>query len=146
MAVCAYNSIGEIKLEDLFGKDAKRLEKACDNIMDNWLYKYKGCYRANYPSLSEVWKTTDIPKGSSLAKVWKQAIKDWYEDHPGEKEKVENSRREWEENRDRQFRIVYGIAKRHGLYLDWCGNGSVSCGDRWIIIKDHKEIAKLQCY
>lgn len=113
-----------IAINKLFGKDSARISKACYCIMENWLYPYKDCYLpASRPSLPY--------------------RKKWYNEHPEEKEKMESSRKEWEEQRDKQFRIVYGIAKHNHLYIKWCGNSSVSRGDEWVINKNGKSIAFL---
>ena len=95
--VIVNNNNERIPVKELFGKDSARLVRACCNIMENWLYPYKNCYLpANRPALPY--------------------LKEWYKEHPDEKEKRDSSRKDWEAQRDKQFRIVYGIAKHHLLY------------------------------
>ncbi len=116
---------GGIPLSKLFGKDTERLYKACQKIMYCWLYKYKGCY---------------IPEN----RPYPPFIKMWLKEHPEEKRKMELSRKEWEAKRDKQFRIVYGIAKKHHIYMEWCGKETSSCGDDWVIKKNGEEIGYLR--
>ena len=71
-------------------------------------------------------------------------IKMWLKEHPEEKRKMELSRKEWEAKRDKQFRIVYGIAKKHHIYMEWCGKETSSCGDDWVIKKNGEEIGYLR--
>lgn len=134
-----------IKLDSLFGKDAKHLSNACRMVMHNWLYPYEGCYRANHPKLSELRKTLSIPDGSNFITEYKAFLAKWYEKHPDEKAKEEQSLKEWEARRDKQFRIIYGIARRHGFYLKWHGNANPCCGDQWEIYKEHERIARICC-
>ncbi len=116
-----------IPVKELFGKDSARLVRACCNVMENWLHPYKDCY---------------IPENKPALPF----LKEWYKEHPDEKVKRDSSRKDWETQRDKQFRIVYGIAKHHHLYMRWCGNGSVSCGDKWVIDKNGKTIAYIYVY
>ena len=72
-------------------------------------------------------------------------MKKWYDEHPEEAKKEQASRKKWEKDRDKQFYIIYGIAKRHGLYLKWHGNDAPRCGDMWDIYKGAKLIGKIYC-
>ena len=83
-----------VDLAEIFGKDAKRLLRACKNAFENWLSEGK------------------------------------------------YDREEWEKNRDRQFRIIYGVARRHGAYVEW--NGTESPG-QWTIHKHNEIIAHIYC-
>lgn len=53
--------------------------------------------------------------------------------------------KEWETMNSKQFKIIYGIAKRYGLYLRWHGNRNPCCGDQWEIYKNHVQIARIYC-
>lgn len=134
-----------IKLESLFGKDAKQISDVCRNVMHNWLYPYDGCYRADRPKLSELRRSLFIPDGSNFITEYKAFLIGWYENNPDEKAKEEQSRKEWEKRRDKQFRVIYGIARRHGLYLKWHGNSNPCCGDQWDVYKNHEQIARICC-
>ncbi len=53
----------------------------------------------------------------------------------------EESRKNWELERDRQFNIAYGVAMRHGLYVEWLGNNSVCrLPDQFMVYKKGKYI------
>lgn len=130
---------GVVALDSLFGKDVQKLTVACEKIMHNWIYRYEGCYLSpTRPRPSRVWGQEGV-SFRELTEIWKA-------ENPEEVRKEQESRKKWEENRDKQFRVVYGIAKRHGLYLEWCGNGSVPEGDRFLVYQNHETIAKLQCW
>lgn len=134
---------------EIFGKDANRLLKACNSAFHNWLPsgKYEGCYRSpSRPTLRDVRETINISKGDSLIAAYKAAMVAWESANPEEVAKEHLSRKEWEDNRDKQFRIIYGIARRHGLYLDWHGTSSAACcGDQWTIYKHNERIARIYC-
>lgn len=132
----------------LFGKDSERLLNACYQVFQNWLYPHAGCYHSpSHPRWSDAQSLAKVLKDESVGSVFKSLIAEWKEDHPDEFAKEQLSRKVWEANRDKQFRIIYGIAKRHGLYLEWLGTGgSPSYGDQWIVYKNKKEIACIHCF
>ena len=133
---------------ELFGKDAKRLLEACDKAFHNWLPSsaYKECYRSpSRPTLGDARKIHDSSKGEPLGATYKSLVTEWETSHPEEVAKEQLSRKEWEANRDKQFRIIYGIARRHGLYLDWHGNNAPYFPDRWDVYKDKERIARIFC-
>lgn len=45
---------------------------------------------------------------------------------------------------EKLFKIVYGIARRHHLYLEWCGKGCACEPDRWEIYKKGKRIGRIE--
>ncbi len=45
----------------------------------------------------------------------------------------EEAKKAWETEKKRAFNTVYGIARRHGCYMKWLGDGNPSLGDQWII-------------
>ena len=134
-----------INLESLFGKDAARLSKACYNALHNSLHPYNGCYRANRPSLFQMRNDLVVPEESTLISEYKRFLERWYAEHPEEAEKERLSRESWEMYRDKQFRIIYGIAKRHGFFLKWHGNGNPCCPDQWDVYKEHQQVARICC-
>lgn len=134
-----------INPEALFGKDAQRMLNACDKAKRNWIHPYDGCYRANYPGITELKKILVIPEGSSFGTECKAFLKQWYAEHPEEEAKEKASRKEWENQRDKQFKIIFGIAKRHGLYIKWHGNSNPCCGDQWDVYKNNQRIARICC-
>lgn len=140
-------TLNPINPAEIFGKDAKRLLKACDTVFKNWLTsgQYEGCYRArSRPTLEDVRK--NVSKVDNIMDAYKAAMAEWETANPEEVAKEQASRNEWEKKRDKQFRIIYGIARRHGLYLEWYGvNGVACCGDRWTIYKQKKCIARICC-
>ena len=129
----------------LFGKDANRLLKACNIAFENGLLsnQYKGCYRSfSHPRLEDVRKKFNSAEGENLAVAYKIALAEWESANPKEATKERKSRENWEYNRDKQFRIIYGIAKRHGLYIRWLG--TQFC-DQWTIYKRNEPIARIYC-
>ena len=143
------NTLTHIDPVTIFGKDANRLLKACDKVFHNWLPngKYEGCYRSpSRPTLDEISKTIDTSTGDNIATTCKAAIATWEVENPEEAEKEKRSRQEWEAQRDKQFRIIYGIALRHNLYMHWHGkDGSACCGDQWSIYRHGKFIGRICC-
>lgn len=124
---------------ELFGKDSKRLLAACDATFKNWLRPFDCCYRSpSRPYLNAIRKDCT----GDVAKTYKAAIAEWEESHPEEAAKERLSRKDWEAQRDKQFRIIYGIARRHGLYLEWHGP---SCGDQWTVYRHGKPLARICC-
>ena len=88
------DTLTHVNPAEIFGKDAKRLLRACNNAFENWLSEGKcDC-------------------------------------------------EEWERNRDRQFRIIYGVARRHGAYVEWHGTESPG---QWTIHKHDEIIAHIYC-
>lgn len=135
-----------LPLEELFGKDAKTLATACYSIMQNWMYPYQGCY-SNHPSVFEILQGIRVPEGSTFLREYKSYLEKWYEAHPAEKEKEITSRREWELQRDNHFRVAYGIARRHGLYLKWGGNNkTVRGGEHWVVYRNYQPIGQIDCW
>lgn len=132
---------------EIFGKDANRILEACYSAYRNWLHKYEGCYRSPFrPTLNDVRKTGNFSKGESLIAIYRTTLDAWESANPKEVAKEQISCKEWENNRDKQFCIIYGIARRHGVYVDWHGTGSVvCCGDQWTIYKHNKRIARIFC-
>ena len=45
---------------------------------------------------------------------------------------------------DKQFRSIFGICKRHRIYLKWCGNSVPTCGDQWLVYQKGMCIARIQ--
>ena len=133
---------------EIFGKDAKRLMTACKTAFHNSLPSgsYEGCYRSPFrPTLKDI---CEISKRESLSisKAYKKVMEEWEAANPEEVAKEQISRKAWEEMRDQQFCIIYGIARRHGLYLDWHGKGKADCClDQWTICKKNEHIARICC-
>ena len=124
-------------ITDLFGNDTQLLLEACEKAMNNWLYPYADCYSA-----IRKFRESSFWKGVGLCK----AYKDFLDANPVESQKVEASRRKWEEQCAKQFRIIFGVAKRHGMYIHWHGNDlAACCGDRWTVYKKNQPIARIQC-
>ena len=142
-AIAQEDNNNPYELKFFFGRDSKRMYRACKMVMNDWLYKYEGCYHANHPSRIELKRTLRVPEGSTFKDKAKKAIDQWYDEHPGEREKEVASKEAWTCENKRHFGIVYGIAKKHGLYMEWLGDGNPSLGDQWIIHKKHKRVAIL---
>lgn len=136
-----------IDLETLFGKDSKRFYDAVKKVKDNWLHPYEDCYHCNQLSLSEFRINHFIPNnGTNLDTQYRDFLEQWNKDHLHEEEKEKKSRKQWEEQRDMQFRILFDIARKHNLYLYWHGNSIPASGNMWDIFKDDKRIARIICY
>lgn len=131
---------------EIFGKDAKRLMAACETAFHNSLPGacYKSCYRSPIrPTLKDISK---MHKEESLGRAYRKAVEEWEVANPEEIAKEQASRKVWETMLDKQFRIIYGIARRHGLYLDWHGKGKAACcPDQWTIYKHNEPIARIYC-
>ena len=129
----------EISLETILGNDTERLLEACAQVTYNWLYPYEGCFRV---------KGLYVP--GMFPHEYKEALEKWYSEHPEDKARYDASRKDWEAERDRQFRIVYGIMKRHHLFILWHGSGHVCvCGDRWTIFRNKTSeeiLGYIDCY
>ena len=109
----------------LFAKEANTLLGACHKVYEGWLHQYKGCYLPNYPK--------SVTSMSAYIK--------WLKENPDEQEKIKASRAEWKREYDRQFRIIFGIAKRHGLYL----KQREYYVEQWLVYRDHEVVAVIHC-
>ncbi|MCI8621014.1 MAG: hypothetical protein HFJ50_04535 [Clostridia bacterium] len=136
----------QISLESLFGNETKDLSKACRKVMVNWLYPYADCYISKRPTLSEFLKNTTTDDRKSKIAEYRALVEQWYLEHPEEREKEEESHKNWEMRRNKQFSIIYGIAKRHHLFVKWNGNGNPRCGDQWEIYRKKKRIGRICCF
>ena len=134
----------------LFGeKDARKFVLACEQVMHDWLYPYEGCYRASKPHYTIPELKAQKPADMSVAQYYKQLNAQWYAEHPGEEEKEVASKKEWERKNSRAFKAIFGVAKRHGLYIKWFGDSSPCCGDQWEITKLHHHdliIGRVSCW
>jgi len=104
-----------------------------------------GFIKGNGNRINPAGKLTRAEAASILTRFCEEFMPDFGVPTQEEEAKEKTSRREWEEQRDKQFRIVYGIAKRHGLYLKWDGNSNPCCGDRWEIFRNGECIGRIQC-
>lgn len=131
-----------IPLESIFGKDdATLLYKTCQKIFLGYLHPYKGCYESQPTILDFITKNRTIPSGSSLQNEYKKFMLNWLECNPDEKEKIKNSRTEWDSTRKKEFEIVSQIANKHNVIVTWCGSTNGHCGDQWkVASKDHDAI------
>ena len=130
---------------DLFGKDAARLLTACEKAFHHKLRPYEGCYRSpSRPRISDSRKNAS--EGTSFIAFYRAALAKWEKENPEEVQKEQESRKAWEAERDKQHRIIFGIAKRHGIYLQWHGKSSAACcPDQWTIYRKHESIARICC-
>ena len=55
----------------------------------------------------------------------------------------EEAKKAWEAEKKRAFNTVYGIARRHGCYMKWLGDGNPSLGDQWFIHHRYEKKANL---
>ena len=114
------NTLTIIDPTEIFGKDANRLLEACNRAFHNWLPNGKYAFVAAMTKLESA--------------DYEAVNEDFYCG-------------KWEDYRDKQFRIIYGIARRHGLYLEWHGTSSAACyGDQWTIYKHNKRIGRIYCF
>lgn len=129
-----------IPLESVFGADTLRLYRTCAKIWRYYLHPYKGCYEANIPSIFDFQVQTRIPFNKTFEKEYNKFTNKWLEDHPDEKEKMEESKAKWKANFDNQFKVITQIADEHNVVITWCGKGNENRGDAWIVSKDNKKI------
>ena len=69
----------------------------------------------------------------------------WEKQHPEELEKEAKAKREWDESRENDFRLIAEIVSRHNLQVEWLG-GVYS--DIWNIYSNdiHRSlIAQIHC-
>lgn len=134
-----------VTLDNLFGKEVEKLNFSCNKIMKNWLHKYDGCYISPYkPKLRQV-RNLPIPEGETLISEYKKLLEKWYLMYPEEAKKEESSKKSWEFQHDHQFKVVFGIAARHHIYIKWCGNGNPSFGDQFDVYKNNVRIGCIHC-
>ena len=90
----------------------EKLLGSCDKIFQGWLDPHKGCY---FP----IEKIRDFATERNLPLM--KAVKIFFKEKPEELEKRKTSLMEWDRKNERLFRIVYGIAARHRVYIRWHG-------------------------
>ena len=124
----------------LFGKDTEKLFDACYKVMHDNLFPYEDCYHASKPSFFRMKKAGEVAD----IHEYREFLKKWYTEHPGEFDREQESKRQFEENYARQFRIIYGVAKRHHIHLVWDGENSTCCmPDCWEIYKKGECIGRI---
>lgn len=132
-----------------FGRDAQALLEACKTVYENQHGngRYKECYRSPFrPTFEEIRKNYPGVRGFELIRLRKKIVAEWEDGNPCELAKEKHSYQEWQRFMDKQFRIIYGIAKRHHLHIDWHGKDSVvCCPDLWTIFKNHRDVARIHC-
>lgn len=126
-----------IPAENIFGKETQRLYKACRLIMDYDLHPYRGCKSPDYAEIRVI--KAELEAAGAADSTLRAARDLWLERNPTKAAEIAESHRQWEAERDRLFRVVYGIAKRHGVFLDWHGKGKTCCcPDQWEVYKSRK--------
>ena len=136
------DSRATIPAEEIFGTEADRMHDVCEIILRNALRPYEGCLHPNYDEVKAI--KADLVASGVANHSLRDAYDIWMECHPEEAEEIKASRKAWEEERDRQFRIVYGIAKRHNVYLKWHGVSTICCcPDMWEVYKGREPVARI---
>ena len=134
-----YVSVPLKDLERFFGKDSRRVVKALYTLKNNWDYPvgYRAC-----PSILEYKKLYGMSQNMLLLyNGYRDFKKRWYAEHPKETKREAEILRKWENIRNKQFRTIFGAAKRNGLYMKFSRGDESSCGDRWLIYKHQKLVA-----
>ena len=129
----------------IFRNEAKRLFKACEKVKSYKMFRYEKCYHAPKPSFFKMKKEGEVANFHE----YKEFLKTWYSEHPEEYAREQESKRKADEEYARQFRIIYGIAKRHHVRLEWDGEDQNCCmPDRWEVYKNGKRIGRInmQCF
>ena len=102
-----------IPAREIFGNETKKLYDSCVVVMRSAFMAYDGCYRSplrpNFAKMKEI--------AAMEGKTFFEVLKEWEQKNPEEIKKEDESRKEWQDNVDKHFRIIYGIAKRHHVYL-----------------------------
>lgn len=129
-----------VTLESIFGKDSLKLYKTCEAIRLGWLHPYKGCYEAKIPNIWDFRLKARIPFNRSFDDEYKMFVNSWLEEHPEEKEKMEESKAKWKANFDSQLKIVAKIANKHNATITWCGANNTERGDQWIVSQNNEQI------
>lgn len=142
MTIWSYEQDRPVEAKEYFGKDAEKLLKACMALRKMWPQPYKDCYRAPCPTSSELREKLVIPEGSSFGKEVMKAINNWYDEHPGERELEEASRNAVDAHQNKQLRIIFGVAKRHGYLIK---QDLPSYGDRFTVYRNGHQVARIYC-
>lgn len=136
--IISLNSFDPIDPNLLFGKEAQKLLAACYQVLHAKLYPYEGCFHASTrPTIIDL-KRLGMT-GAELISAYKAEINEWKVTNPVDFAKECASRANWEENYQKQFRIIYGIARRHKCYLTCDGL------DKWTIYKNNAAIGRICC-
>lgn len=131
-----------IPAEEIFGTEADRMHEVCKKVLHHALHPYEGCKTPNYAEIKAI-KAELVANGAADTSL-RAARSIWLKRNPAEAEEIEASHRAWEAERDRQFRIAFGIAKRHNLYLKWHGKSEICCcPDMWEVYKGREPVARI---
>lgn len=128
------------ELKSLFGKDTTALCKEMQFILKASLgHLYDDCYTGPYLNMFEFKRKYNLDMSAYLA--YKS---DYYDRNPGTKEAEIASRKARKEKLDRAFRVIYGIAKRNHVFIEWYGTGAACEPDRWTVYRNHEAVLKVQ--
>ena len=129
-----------IEPKALFGNDARKFLQACEQIYHDWMHPYDGCYRAPMPHWSFEYLKMNKPEEMTVLEYYKSLKDQWNAEHLDEVKKEIESKEAWKVKHSHAFKTIYGVAKRHGYYIEWFGNSSPCCGDQWEVrIPNHPE-------
>ncbi|MEI3401471.1 MAG: hypothetical protein V8R51_03710 [Clostridia bacterium] len=148
MACIVDNQQQVINAFDLFGDEAEKLLETCYKVFQDSLYPYKGIYRSPLrPSILEYRQEYFDNGGDSQHFIYfaRHERRLWEKQHPEELEKEAKAKREWDESRENDFRLIAEIVSRHNLQVEWLG-GVYS--DIWNIYSNdiHRSlIAQIHC-
>lgn len=121
--------------EKYFGKDTAILFECCSKILENALKNFKGCKSYNWEDIRKIRQERKVGA--------KEAIEIYRDENPEKVKRVEESQKRWKEENERLFKIVYGIARRHHIFLDWLGNADPYCPDEWEVYKKGKKVGRI---
>lgn len=142
MTIWSYETYAPVSATEIFGKDAKKLLDACMALRKTWPQPYKDCYHAPHPTVSELRETLIIPEGSDFHTEAMKALKKWYDDHPGERDLEEASKNAVDAHQNKQIRIIFGVAKRHGCLIK---QDLPTYGDRFTVYRNGHQVARIYC-
>lgn len=133
-----------IPAEELFGEDAKLLEDTCKKILHHVLRPYEGCPTLIPLHVQITIKSGLLPEKAGFMDRYLDAIKKWQRENPKEAQEILSIRKNWENERDRQFEVLHEISKRAGLSIRWHGDFEKRCRpDMWDIYRDKNLIARI---
>jgi len=126
--------------ERLFGKDGQKVLKICIDLCHRY-FKHRDDGYPMDPSI-----TNTRRRDYETFQEWKEAMKQWQDEHPNEMAIYNDAINEWNAKDQRLLRKLYGIAKHRHLRIEWGAHGSCVCyPDRFYIYRKGDIIAMVQC-
>lgn len=129
-----------IPAHKIFSNEADKVAQLCQIIFHYGLYGNDKCYKAPHPGIAELRKFATKWNVNLFA-----AMRRWQEENvPQELAKQRASEAENTANYEKALRHLYGIAKRHHLWIKWyCKGCTCCCPDQFEIMRGGKSIGRI---